>query len=205
MSLQVVGAGLGRTGTLSLKLALERLLGGPCYHMMEVFPRPEHARMWRDAVHGNAPDWDQLFDGFVACVDWPAAAFWRELADTYPDALILLSLRDPDSWWLSADRTILEGAFRRWKGTPDDPWHAMARDLFAKRFTENYLDEDAAKTAFERHNANVRAAAPAERLVVWNIGDGWQPLCDALGLPVPDEAFPHANTTEEFRSRAGFS
>lgn len=189
---------------MSLKLALEKLLGGPCYHMLEVFPRPDHIAMWRGVLEGKKPDWDRLFDGYVAAVDWPAAAFWHDIADAYPDAIILLSTRDTDSWWRSADGTILEGAFRRFPGEADDPWRVMVTKLFEETFTPNYLDEDAAKQAYQRHNADVRATAPKDRLVDWKIGEGWEPLCAALGLAVPDEPFPHANTTEDFRGRAGW-
>ena len=200
--LRVVGAGLGRTGTHSLKVALEQLLGGPCYHMLEVFSRPEHARQWHGAFNGRAPDWDVLFDGFVATVDWPAAACWRELIDVYSDSLVLLSVRaSADEWWRSADRTIFERF--RVEATGDDPWRAMA-DAMLERFTPHYLDEAEAKAAYERHNADVRATVPPERLLEWRATDGWGPLCEALGVDVPDVAFPVTNTTAEFRARAGF-
>jgi hypothetical protein len=189
---------------MSLKLALEKLLDGPCYHMLEVFPRPDHIAMWQDVIDGKPADWDRLFDRFVTAVDWPVAAFWREISEAYPEAIIVLSTRDADSWWLSADRTILEGAFRKFPGSADDPWRVMVTALFEKTFTPDYLDEVAAKAAYERHNADVRASAPKDRLVEWQLGDGWEPLCAPLGLPVPDEPFPHANTTEEFRGRAGW-
>lgn len=204
MTLRVVGAGLGRTGTLSLKLALEKLLGGPCYHMFEVFPRPDHIAMWREAIATGSTDWAKVFDGFVAAVDWPVSAFWRPISEAYPDAPILLSVRDTNSWWTSADRTILEGAFRRFPGNEDDPWHVMITELLEKTFTRSFLDEDEAKAAFNRHNEEVRRTAPPDRLVEWEIGAGWEPLCHMLGLPVPDEPFPHANTTEEFRGGAGW-
>lgn len=200
MSLRVVGAGLGRTGTMSLKLALEKLLGGPCYHMLEVFTRPDHISMWQSAVDGSMPDWDELFEGWTAAVDWPASAFWRELSEQYPDALILLSVRDAESWWTSADRTILEGAFRRSDPDADNPWLRMVTALFRNTFTENFLDPSEAKAAFDRHNEAVRREAPKDRLLEWRPGDGWAPICAALGSPVPDEPFPHVNTTEEFRS-----
>src|SRR6478735_3872327 len=107
--IRVVGAGVGRTGTVSLKIALERLLGGRCYHMSETFGRPEHITMWRRAANGSLPDWDAVFDGFVAIIDWPAAAFWREISDHFPDAIVLLSERsDADTWWSSANATIFE-------------------------------------------------------------------------------------------------
>lgn len=202
MTLRVIGAGLGRTGTMSLKLALEKLLGEPCYHMLEVFPRPEHVAVWHAAIRGERVDWDALFDGFGAAVDWPACAFWRPLSERYPDAPILLSVRDAESWWTSADRTIFEGAFRR-GDIGEDPWRSMALDLMRVTFTEDFLDEDAAKAAFDRWNDDVRRTAPPDRLVEWRGGDGWEPICAALGIPVPGEPFPHENTTEQFRQRAG--
>jgi hypothetical protein len=204
MTLRAIGAGLGRTGTMSLKLGLEKLLGGPCYHMLEVFPRPDHVAMWHGAVRGTMPDWDELFEGFVAAVDWPVCTFWRQLAEKYPDAPIILSVRDADSWWTSADRTIFEATLRRFPGDQNDPWLLMVKDLFSLTFTPNVLDEAEAKAAFERHNDEVRRTAPPDRLVEWQIGAGWEPLCEALGLSVPDEPFPHANTTKEFRGRAGW-
>jgi hypothetical protein len=200
MTLQVVGAGLGRTGTLSLKLALEQLLGGPCYHMLEVFGHPEHVPLWRSAIDGSMPDWDEVFDGYRAAVDWPVGAFWRELMDAYPDALVLLSTRPADEWWRSADRTIFE-AFRRGEVPEMAEWHAMAEAMLRKRFVDDFLDQDTAIAAFEQHNADVRASVPPDRLLDWTPGDGWKPLCDALDVPVPGEPFPHANTTEEFRAR----
>ena len=208
----MVGAGLGRTGTMSLKLALEQLLDGPCYHMLEVFGRPEHVPLWRSAIDGDLPDWDRLFDGYRAAVDWPVGAFWRDLMEAYPDAVVLLSTRPADDWWRSADATIFE-AFRRQPVLADGDgevppqmleWHAMAEAMLRKRFTPDFLDPDGAKAAFEQHNADVRATVPPERLLDWRPGDGWDPICEALGVPVPSEPFPHANTTEEFRSRTGW-
>ncbi len=203
MGLKVVGAGLGRTGTLSLKQALELLLGQPCYHMLEVFGREDHVAKWQAAIDGTMPDWDEMFEGFAAVVDWPAAAFWREIADADPDAPVLLSTRaTPDEWWQSANRTILE-VFRS-QAPEENAWHRMVVDLFEKRFVHDFLDADTAKAAYERHNDEVRRTIDPGRLVEWQPGDGWDPLCKALGVDVPDEPFPHTNTTEEFRSRAGW-
>jgi hypothetical protein len=196
MSLRVVGAGLGRTGTLSLKLALEKLLGAPCYHMVEVFPRPEHQRIWRDAALGRPQDWKRLFEGFAATVDWPACAFWSEIHAAFPDALIVLSVRPADAWWKSASGTIfavqekIPGAMRE-----------MADAMFREKFTPRLDDRDACIAAYERHNADVRARAPKDRLLEWTASDGWAPLCKALGVPVPAEPFPRVNTTEEFLTR----
>ncbi len=201
--LRVIGAGIGRTGTHSLKLALERLLGGRCYHMVEVFQRPEHIPVWAAAAKGEPVDYRRLLDGYVAAVDWPSAAFWPELAAAFPDAVIVLSSRDADGWWRSASRTIFE-AMRRGPGAHEPPgWRAMITATL-DRFTPDFLDETAAKAAFERHNAEVRRRAPAQRLVEWTARDGWGPLCAALGLPVPSDPFPVTNTEQEFRARSRF-
>jgi hypothetical protein len=203
MSLRVVGAGLGRTGTHSLKLALEQLLGAPCYHMIEVFEHPEHIAWWQHAADGDMPDWDAVFEGYDAAVDWPVASFWREISEAYPDALILLSERDPDSWWKSANDTI----FNFVKGPPpedgDNAWFDMVSTMMRNRFTAALGDESAAKAAYVRHNDDVRRTAPKDRFLEYRTGDGWAPICDALGVAVPDAPFPHVNTTEEFRTRAG--
>ena len=203
MSLQIVGAGVGRTGTLSLKLALEQLLGGPCYHMAEVFSHPDHVAMWHAAALGDPPDWDVLFDGYVAAVDWPASAYWRQLAAAYPDAPVLLSTRrDAATWFKSASDTILDHL--RGDEVPEgmEAWSEMVQAMFRTHFGDIRLDDaEAVMAAYERHNAEVRAEAPAERLLDWQPGDGWEPICAALGVPVPDEPFPHVNTTEEFQAR----
>jgi hypothetical protein len=203
MTLAIVGAGLGRTGTNSLKVALERLLGGPCYHMIEVFGRPDDIAVWQGAIDGSPPDWDALFAEYRAAVDWPVAAFWREIAAAYPDAPVLLSTRDPDAWWKSASSTIFEISR---EPTTEEPFASqlrMATEMFSHRFTPDWREEAAAKAAYVRHNETVRAEIPTARLVEWQPGDGWAPLCAALGVPTPREEFPHLNTTEDFRSMAG--
>ncbi len=205
MTLRVVGAGLGRTGTHSLKIALEQLLGGPCYHMVEVMGHPEYVRYWQDAIDGKPVDWSVVMDGYVAAVDWPAAAWWRELADANPGAIVLLSTRSSaDAWWKSANETIFE--ISRLPAPPDHEltdMMEMPRAMLAQAFTANWSNEDEAKRAYEAHNANVRASLPSDRLVDWKPGDGWEPICRALGVPVPDEPFPHVNTTDEFRAMLG--
>jgi hypothetical protein len=195
--LRVVGAGLGRTGTMSLKLGLERLLGAPCYHMIEVFTRPAHFEQWTRAGKGEAVDWDALFEGFAAAVDWPSAAFWPELSRAYPEAIVLLSTRSSESWWKSANDTIFRGLVQ----PGDGPLHTMMRAILGSRFTLALDDRDAAIAAYEAHNAKVRASVPRERLVEWSAKDGWDPLCAALGVPVPSVPFPHANTTDAFNAR----
>jgi hypothetical protein len=201
MTLRVVGVGMGRTGTNSLKLALEQLLGAPCHHMLEVLGNPEQIPLWMAAADGN-PDWPTIFDGYAASVDWPGAAFWRQIVVEYPDALVLLSKRESaDAWWKSAHSTIFE-AFNGEAPLPPPmlPWFDKLRGLLADNGIDP-SDEVSSKVGYERHLAAVRAEVPAERLLEWAPGDGWAPICAALGLPVPDEPFPHVNTTDEFRAR----
>lgn len=196
MTLRVVGAGLGRTGTVSLKVALERLLDAPCYHMTEVFRRPGHVAVWRAAADGVEPDWRSFFDGYAAVLDWPAAGFWRELAEAHPQALVLLSHRDPEAWWRSARDTIFPAI-----AGAADPWGDMMGALLDVRFSPQWDRREAALAAYQGHLAEVRRLVPRQRLVEWRPEDGWEPLCRALGVGVPDMAFPHANTTRDFLAR----
>ncbi len=201
--MRIIGAGLGRTGTTSLKQALEILLPGPCYHMQEVAARPGDADVWGDAYAGRTPDWLAFFAGYEATVDWPAAPFWPQLGEAFPDAPILLSTRDADAWWTSASRTIfiaLETYFA--PDAPDDGWTRMGVGMMT-RITPRWRDEEAAKAAYLAYNDHVRSTVPPGRLVEWSPGDGWSPLCAALGLPVPDVPFPHVNTAAETRAQLG--
>jgi hypothetical protein len=207
MALRVVGAGLGRTGTSSLQVALQQLLDGRCYHMGETFGRPEDIPVWHAAVNGTAPAWDAFLSEFVAAVDWPACAFWRELATANPDAVVLLSTRSSaDAWWKSAHDTIFQVSKRELPADAPPVFAAqmaMAEDLFANTFTPNWEDQRTAKRAYEAHNASVRAEADPARLVEWQPGDGWEPICAALDLPVPADPFPHVNSTADFRAMIG--
>lgn len=203
MGLQVVGAGVGRTGTHSLQLALQQLLGGRCYHMIEVFGRPDDIPVWHAAVNGDMPDWNAFLAEYVATVDWPGAACWREIWEANPDAVVLLSSRDADAWWKSASNTIFQIGDREAQDDVGRAQMAMGLAMFEKRFTPNWRDEAEAKRAFEAHNADVRASVPADQLIDYRTGDGWKPICEKLGLPVPEEPFPHLNTTDEFRAMTG--
>ncbi len=200
--LNVVGAGLGRTGTNSLQFALQQLLGGRCYHMVEVMADPDvRVQQWMDALDGKA-DWDAIFQGYVAAVDWPASAFWRELAEHYPDAPVLLSTRaSTDAWFASFSTTIWQVMLRD-EPNGDSP---MPLRMMSERFTPDWHDAEACKAAYEQHNAEVRATIDPNRLIDWQPGDGWQPICDRLGIAVPDEPFPHMNTTDDFREMLGLA
>jgi hypothetical protein len=182
---------------MSLKVALVKLLDAPCYHMAEVFRHPEHVSDWHSAALGRMPDWHAVLDGYAAAVDWPASAFWPELSEAFPDALILHSVRDPEAWWRSATETI----FSDIDGTVSSEWRAMIEDLFSARFSGNITNREACIAAFESHNAHVRATAPPARLLEWHASQGWEPICSALGLPVPEEPFPRVNTREEWAAR----
>jgi hypothetical protein len=197
---RVVGAGFGRTGTHSLKLALERLLGGPCYHMIELLGRRERdVPLWLEAAQGGGLDTAALLDGYRAIVDFPGCFFWRELAEAYPESIIVLSTREnSDVWWRSASRTIFDGLDR---GLPGPLVMEMWNVLSQRSFTEQYTDREQAIAAYELHNADVRANAPGDRLVEWQPGEGWAPLCAALAVPTPDEPFPHTNSTDDFLAR----
>jgi len=201
MSLRVVGAGVGRTGTHSLKLALEQLLGGPCHHMVEMFGNEEQIAGWTDAIEGQPVDWVTLLDKYRAIVDWPGGSFWRELLAAHPDALVLLSVRDPDDWYRSASNTI----FHAFELLPPElrPWMNEVRKMMHDRFSDDFANKDAMIDAFNRHNDAVRKDAPPAQLLEWTPGDGWAPICDRLGLPVPAEPFPVTNTTDEFREMLG--
>jgi hypothetical protein len=207
VALALIGAGLGRTGTLSLKSALERLGYAPCYHMIEVLAAPERGRHWLEQARGGSHDWDAIFAGYRATVDWPAAAFWHELAARYPDAKVLLSLRDADRWYESVMNTIYLVLTRelpeRAPATLRD-FHAMIHELiFERTFGGRLADRAHAMRVYEQHNQAVIDAIPASRLLVYRAGDGWEPLCRFLDLPVPDEPFPHLNDTAWYRGRAG--
>jgi len=202
----VVGAGLGRTGTNSLKLALEQLLEGPCYHMFEVIQRPADTAVWHAAALGEPVDWDVIFADYVATVDWPAAAFWREINAANPDALVLLSTRDSaETWWGSMSRTIAATLSRPVPAeeTDDVKRRAMIVEMMKARFTADFANREAAIAAYEAHNQEVRRSVAPERLIEWQPGDGWEPICAALELPAPARAFPHENTTADFRSALG--
>jgi sulfotransferase family protein len=201
MALKVVGAGLGRTGSHSLKIGLEMLLGGTCYHMVEVFPRPEHVPLWHGAIKGEEPDWFPMLEDFTAAVDWPAAAMWRQLSDAYPESMVLLSERSsPEAWWKSFSETIL-AVMQRGPDPEMAEWFAMASDMLTA-FTPDYADRAACIAAYEAHNENVRRCVAPDRLIQWTPSDGWGPICAGLGLPEPPAPFPHVNTTDDFRALA---
>ena len=201
MALQIVGAGVGRTGTHSLKIALEQLLGGTCPHMIEIFERPDQVEGFTRAIDGEPVDWSALLADFTAMVDFPGSLFWREIAAANPDAPILLSSRPSEDWYRSASNTI----FLAFDKVPPElaPWMQAVRRGLHDRFSDDFENKDAMLAAYEKHNAEVRAEVPDDRLIDWTPSDGWGPICAALDLPVPAEPFPVTNTTSEFRVMMG--
>jgi Sulfotransferase domain len=205
MTLKVIGAGFGRTGTLSLKNAFERLGFGPCYHMFEVVERPDHIEMWHRRVYGGSIDWELLFKDFQSAVDWPVAGYWRELAAYYPEAKVILSLRDPDGWYKSVTDTIYRGlsmpapldapASRRLQ-------QEMARKLVLEdTFNGRFEDKAHAIEVYNRHNEEVHRTIAPQRLLVFEADQGWDPLCRFLGVTAPSEPFPHLNDTASIQAR----
>lgn len=206
MALDIVGAGLGRTGTLSLKYALEQLGFDKTYHMMEVGRRPDHRDIWSAARRGEAVDWDTLFEGYRASVDWPACDFWQELADYYPEAKVLLSVRDPERWYASIRNTIhLSTATGLTAADEAERRRAQWANWFIweTNFQDRMDDKDHVIGVYQARIERVRAAIPSDRLLVYETGSGWEPLCEFLDVPVPDTGYPHVNTTEDFRARWG--
>ncbi|HYS40544.1 MAG TPA: sulfotransferase [Pseudonocardiaceae bacterium] len=211
--MKVIGAGFGRTGTASLKNALEHLGFGPCYHMFEVVERPSRMRQWAAAATGGPVDWDQIFVGFSSTVDWPAAAFWRELADHYPAAKVILTVRDADRWYDSAARTIFKNVVRAEtpasravfrllnRMSPDfRAFIEMTDATVLRRALEGRVtDRAGAIELFHQHNRQVRDTIQGDRLLVFDVADGWPPLCEFLGVPIPSGVpFPNGNSTASF-------
>jgi len=204
MALKVIGAGFGRTGTLSLKAALEQLGFGPCYHMMEVMGRPHHVEMWHQLAFGKSVDWDVLFADFAATVDWPAAARWRELADHYPEAKVLLSVRPFESWWRSMNDTLIP-VMKTPLPENAPPGVKLQREMARKLVLDDTFggridDKARALAVFQKNIDEVRAYIDPKRLLVFDVAESWGPLCRFLGVAEPTEPFPRLNDTATFQA-----
>lgn len=195
MALKVIGAGLGRTGTLSLKLALEHLGFGPCHHMIEIMSDGrKHIPLWLDVVRGN-PDWDSVYAGFSSTVDYPSCTYWRELADYYPDAKVILSTRDSEGWFDSVQRTIFSP--QNLEKFKEGPIKEFMSGAVLGDFGDRIADRDFMVDYFRNREQEVMTSIPPERLLVHRSADGWEPLCAFLGVPVPAEPYPRVNTSED--------
>jgi len=200
MSLRVIGAGWPRTGTTSLKVALEKLLSVRCYHMYDLFVDIAKIGIWERALDGEMSGVHEALAKYGAVVDWPASYFWRELLAASPDAIVLLSTRDTASWWHSMSATIVPAADDDRELLGDQGRYRPMITELMRRATgaEDFGDPDQVKAAYERSNDQVRALCPAGQIIDWAPGDGWEPICARLGVPVPSTPFPRVNTTEQF-------
>ncbi len=199
MPLDIIGAGLGRTGTGSLKLALDQLGLGPCYHMTELMQQPDRLSHWLDAEAHRPVDWEALFAGYRAAVDYPTSRYWRQLSKIYPDAKVILTVRDPLKWYASVATTIRPSSLRGAE-------KAMPISMMVKRtiwdgdFSGRFGDQIYSMAVFESHNQQVIDAIDPDRLLIFKSGQGWDPICRFLGVKVPDRPYPHNNTRSEFQA-----
>jgi hypothetical protein len=220
MTLRIIGAGFGRTGTASLKEALEKLGFGPCDHMADNFNHPARFSLWAAALdqkqRGGAIDWQPLFHQHQAVVDWPGAYFWRELVNVNPQAKVILTVRDADRWYDSVASTIyrmpkaLESSLAV-KGImavagmvdarPRDAVRVIDGAIWQGTFGGRFADRQHAIDVYTAHNAAVERTVSPDRLLVFDVAEGWEPLCRFLGVPVPDEPFPHVNDRADFDRR----
>lgn len=205
--LQVIGVGMHRTGSMSVKAALERLGFGPCYHGLEALRRATDAEHWLAAYEaGGEFDWPVIFEGYRATMDWPTLYFWEQLAAAYPDAKILLTDRDPERWWEShATMFRRDDTFTRGVTSEEQQWaqesafgrmRTVLSTIVSAGFDGRPLDKAHCLRVFERHYERVRRSVPAERLLVYRVQEGWEPLCRFLGVDVPAEPFPRVNVGE---------
>lgn len=201
MALDIIGPGFGRTGTSSLKTALEHLGFGPTHHMFEVRDNPAQLPHWQTLARGETPNWNDVFAGYRSQCDWPGARYWRELAAFYPDAKVVHTVRDPDEWYDSFSATILKLTDQR--GKIDNPYLSGLVEMGYKligigEFSNRAHDRDYAISIFNKHNAEVKAAFPASRMLVFDVREGWEPLCTFLGCDVPAISFPNLNSSKQF-------
>ncbi len=207
MPIRVIGAGFGRTGTASLQQALQQLGFDKCYHMGEVFQRVEDAEVWDAAMDGQPVDWDTLFAGYQATVDWPACTFYQALMQQYPEAKVILTVRNPEKWHASALQTIY--GVRSVPVSEMGPLASILQAIIPMHdhvvwggtFHGRFAEKEYAIDVFNRHNDEVKRVVPPERLLVYEVSQGWEPLCQFLDMPVPAEPFPHLNTSAEFQQR----
>jgi Sulfotransferase domain len=203
--LQVIGAGFGRTGTMSLKDALQELGFDPCYHMIETFERPDKCALWLQAEQGDQVDWRKLLAGYRATVDWPGCRFYRQLMGVFPEAKVILTTRDPDSWYDSVNATIHTRPAAQEPRPQDDLRTQMVRAVVWDGSLEGKYDDRAAAIGiFYRHIEDVRQYVPTDRLLVFDVREGWQPLCDFLGVDAPRTPFPHLNEAKVFTDPEAF-
>jgi hypothetical protein len=214
MALKVIGAGWGRTGTESLKKALEILEFGKCYHMFELIKDGKRVVYWEQLARGEKPDYDKLFDGYQSAVDFPAAIYYREFMQQYPNAKVVLSYRDADKWYQSASTTIFKplpqilfpltrflGLFNKNLSYFPRIFKLVVDPLFDGFMQGKKDDREFMINMYNQWVADVKKNVPAEKLLVFEAKEGWEPLCKFLGVPVPDVPYPRGNDSEQFKER----
>lgn len=208
MSLRIIGAGMGRTGTHSLKLALEQLGFGPCHHMYEIRESPEQLALWQGIARGETPDWSHIFSNYIAQVDWPGARYWKEISTAFPSAKVILTHRPPEEWYASFSETIVRANTIGSIKDPNPHTRAMAQLLehiiFKDVFDGRVADKDHAIRVYNDHLDQVQACIPKDRLLVFNVKEGWEPLCRFLGIAAPTVDFPQTNSKKDFLDRKTF-
>jgi hypothetical protein len=214
--MKMIGVGFGRTGTMSLKAALDELGAGPCFHMIDLITGENRARdleYWVKIANDEPVDWAEVFDGWEATVDWPAATKWREIVAAFPGVSVLLNVRDFDGFYKSCANTILAVKEAAAAGEleqdanrePPAPelWGVIETLIWQGDFQGRFQDKEWAREMYWERVETIKREVPADRLVYWELGDGWEPLADALGVEAPDRPFPHLHDTNEFRAEFG--
>jgi hypothetical protein len=215
--MKLIGVGFGRSGTMSLKGALEQLGANPCFHMIDLIMGERKERdleYWTRIADGEQVDWHEVFEPYEATVDWPACRYWRELVDAFPDVPVLLNHRDFDGFYKSCENTIAAikkaaqaGELKPDTNRPQPPpelWGAIEKIIWQGDFQGRFDDKEWVRQMYFDRIETIKREVPSDRLIVWELGkDGWEPIADALGVPVPDEPFPHLHDTNEFRTEFG--
>lgn len=211
--LKVINLSVGRTGTMSLKHALEELGLIKCYHFAEFYEHPEHLSLWLSVSRGEKMDWDKIFYGYQASVYWVPCYNYQAILEYYPDAKVILTVRDPEAWYKSVYDTVYRynrltwyrklillvmGLFKPQLRTMHAVWQLQEQTLWKKTFQGRFHDKNYAIEVFKKHITEVKCNVPEERLLVFNIKEGWGPLCQFLNIPVPTTPFPHVNDTASF-------
>jgi Sulfotransferase domain len=197
MSLNVIGAGMGRTGTMSLKLALERIGFGPCYHGSDLASKPHDWPLWQDAIDGELRDFEQIFRDYASVADAPGWYFFQQLSDRYPDAKVILTVRDPNAWFESTQATVLSDRIGTMLMSAPKPLFSIVHTMFLRSAGTRMHDRNYMIDWFERHNEGVRRAISPDRLLTYEVTQGWEPLCRFLGVPLPGEPFPRSNERKD--------
>ena len=200
--MKVIGAGFGRTGTQSIKVALQQLGFGPCLHMIDMLSgNPEMSDAFREAYDGKPTDWEALVEGWESCMDWPTCSFYKQFIETFPDAKVILNVRDPEGWYKSCYNTIYQVAVVApppFEIASRPPNKMLKRVIWEGDLQGKFGDKATALEILEQWNQEVRDTVPAEKLLEFAVTDGWEPLCKFLEVDVPDEPFPHLNDTQSF-------